>query len=206
MRKGAAILDSLRLAPRFFALGHFRAEGLERTDDGWRLHAEVRGAFHHPLPPSTAAPTAPTPSPTTAASGPRWTSRTARRSTAHCAPKSWSVRSAAERGTSPSTSPARAARAPRPRTLLPPRRHSDRGGLEPVPGSPDTFQLVSGEATYTVGTDHITFGPGNGKGGRQPAVVDAGERYAWLNGSLTPNGVRVLITGRSPLTYRLTLR
>lgn len=79
-------------------------------------------------------------------------------------------------------------------------------GLEPVPGSPDTFQLVSGEATYTVGTDHITFGPGNGKGGRRPAVVDPGERYAWLNGSLTPDGVRVLITGRSPLTYRLTLR
>lgn len=111
MRKGAAILDSLRLAPRFFALGHFRAEGLERTDDGWRLHAEVRGAFHHPLPPSTAVPTAPTPSPTTAASGPRWTSRTARRSTAHSAPKSWSMRSAAEAGTSPSTSRVRAARA-----------------------------------------------------------------------------------------------
>jgi hypothetical protein len=37
-------------------------------------------------------------------------------------------------------------------------------------------------------------------------VVDPGERYAWLSGSLTPDGVRVLITGRSPLTYRLTLR
>ncbi|WP_211265724.1 hypothetical protein [Actinacidiphila oryziradicis] len=51
MRKGAAILDSLRLAPRFFSLGHFRAEGLERAEDGWRLSAEVRGAYRQPLPP-----------------------------------------------------------------------------------------------------------------------------------------------------------
>lgn len=79
-------------------------------------------------------------------------------------------------------------------------------GLEPVAGAEDTYQLVSGEASYTAGGDRITFGPGNGKGGKQPPVVEPGERYTWLNGSLTPDGIRVLITGRSPLTYRMTLR
>ena len=79
-------------------------------------------------------------------------------------------------------------------------------GLERV--SDDTYQLVHGEATYIVGEDRIVFGPGNGngKGGRQPAVVDPGERYAWLGGHLTPDGIRVLITGRTPTPYRLTLR
>lgn len=37
-------------------------------------------------------------------------------------------------------------------------------------------------------------------------MVDPGERYTWMNGSLTPDGIRVLITGRSPLTYRMSLR
>lgn len=50
MRKGAAILDSLRLSPQFFSLGHFRSESLERDGDGWRLRADVRAAFHQPLP------------------------------------------------------------------------------------------------------------------------------------------------------------
>lgn len=57
-----------------------------------------------------------------------------------------------------------------------------------------------------VGEDVIKFGPGNGSGPRQPATVDAGERYSWMGGSLGVSGVRVLITGRAPFNYRLTLR
>ncbi|MGP3969297.1 hypothetical protein [Streptomyces sp. 6N223] len=52
VRKGAAILDSVRLSPQFFSLGHFRAEGLEPVGNGtWRLNARVRAACHLPLPP-----------------------------------------------------------------------------------------------------------------------------------------------------------
>ncbi|ATL83003.1 hypothetical protein [Streptomyces malaysiensis] len=79
-------------------------------------------------------------------------------------------------------------------------------GADPVSGQQNTYQLVKGYGTYTVGDDVITFGPGNGSGPRQPAVVDSGERYSWLGGELTPAGQRVLITGRSPLRYRLTMR
>jgi hypothetical protein len=207
MRKGAAILDSLRLAPRFFALGHFRAEGLERTDDGWRLHAEVRGAFHHPLPPEHRRPDGAYP---LTDDSRFWSAmdfphrpkeyRTLRTEVLvrEVGGGGWDI--SFDLSGEGCASPLALELCFRPGGTL------TGDGLEPVPGSPDTFQLVSGEATYTVGTDHITFGPGNGKGGRRPAVVDPGERYAWLNGSLTPDGVRVLITGRSPLTYRLTLR
>ena len=79
-------------------------------------------------------------------------------------------------------------------------------GLEKVAGAADTWQLVSGHGSYTLGKDRITFGPGNGKGPNQPPVVDPGERYTWLGGNLTPPGLRVLVTGRSPMTYRLSLR
>jgi len=65
-----------------------------------------------------------------------------------------------------------------------------------------TFHLVEGEGTYTLGQDRITFGPGNG-----PGLVEArpGEQYAWHNGALVIPGSRVYITGKSPLTYTLSL-
>ncbi|MFE6164837.1 hypothetical protein ACFQ7F_38670 [Streptomyces sp. NPDC056486] len=205
MRKGAAILDSLRLAPQFFSLGPFRSDGLERQGDAWRLHAEVRAGFHQPLP-----------------------RRHRRRDGLYPLTDDGRFWSAMDFPHRP-----KEYRALRTEILV---RETDEGGwelsfevsesavplalelcfrrggelsgdgLEPVAGADDTYQLVSGEASYMVGDDRITFGPGNGKGGKQPPVVEPGERYTWMNGSLEPDGVRVLITGRSPLTYRMTLR
>ncbi|MEV6752783.1 hypothetical protein [Streptomyces sp. NPDC051214] len=205
MRKGAAILDSLRLSPQFFSLGPFRSEGLERRGDAWRLHAEVRAAFHQPLP-----------------------RRHRRKDGLYPLTDDGRFWSAMDFPHRP-----KEYRALRTEILV---RERDGGGwelafdvsesavplalelcfrrggelsgagLEPVAGAKDTYQLVSGEASYTVGDDRITFGPGNGKGGKQPPVVEPGERYTWMNGSLTPDGIRVLITGRSPLAYRMTLR
>ncbi|MGP4047585.1 hypothetical protein [Streptomyces sp. 2A115] len=205
MRKGAAILDSLRLAPQFFSLGHFRAENLERTDGGWRLTAEVRAAFHQPLPPQHRRPDGLYP---LTDDGRFWSAmdfphrpkeyRTLRTEVVvkESADGSWAL-----------DVQLAGSEVPFALELCFRRGGTLAGaGLEEVKDSPDKYHLVTGEATYTVGGDRITFGPGNGKGGKQPPVVDAGERYSWMNGSLTPDGVRVLITGRSPLTYRLTLR
>ena len=49
-RKGAAILDSVRLSPRFFSTGHFRSDGVASSRGGWRLQDEVAVAYHLPLP------------------------------------------------------------------------------------------------------------------------------------------------------------
>ncbi|MEU9898630.1 hypothetical protein ACIBCS_36800 [Streptomyces phaeochromogenes] len=203
MRKGAAILDSLRLAPQFFSLGHFRAEGLERDGGGWRLYAEVRGAYHQPLPPGHRRQDGGYP---LTDDGRFWSAmdfpnrereyRTLRTEILlrEASGGGWDL-SFAQTG---SDVPFALELCFRPGGEL------TGDGLERV--SDDTYQLVHGEAAYTVGEDRIVFGPGNGKGGRQPAVVDPGERYAWLGGSLTPDGIRVLITGRTPTPYRLTLR
>ncbi|MFG2524944.1 hypothetical protein [Streptomyces sp. NPDC048527] len=202
MRKGAVILDSLRLAPQFFSLGHFRAEGLERTEDGWRLYAEVRGAYHQPLPPGHRRKDGDYP---LTDDGRFWSAmdfpHREREFRTLCTEVllretpggGWDL-SFAQTGTEVPFALELCFR---------PGGELTGDGLEQVGDA--TYQLVSGEATYTVGEDRIVFGPGNGKGGRQPPVVDAGERYAWLGGSLTPDGIRVLITGRTPSTYRLTL-
>ncbi|WP_202918457.1 hypothetical protein [Streptomyces cavernae] len=207
-RKGEAILDSLRLAPQFFSLGHFRSEGLERRGDAWRLHAELRAAFHHPLP---AAHRRPDGDYALTDDGRFWSAMDfPHRPKDYCTLSTEVVlREVREAGGGAWDIDVDLTGSAAPFTVeLCFRRGGTLTGegLEPVAGETDTYHLVSGEATYTVGGDHITFGPGNGKGGKQPPVVDAGERYAWLGGSLPVDGVRVLITGRSPSSYRLILR
>jgi len=65
------------------------------------------------------------------------------------------------------------------------------------------YQLVAGTGVYVVGEDRIEFGPGSGTA---RVVMDAGERYRMLNGSLIPDGVRVYLTGRAPGVQTLRLR
>ncbi|MFI0778333.1 hypothetical protein [Streptomyces sp. NPDC021212] len=201
-RKGAAILDSLRLSPQFFSLGHFRAENVERTADGWRLWADVRAGFHLPLPPQHRRPDGRYP---LTDDGRFWSAMDFPHR-----PKQWrtlhtEVRAAEADGGWNLDVEVGESEVPLALELCF-RAGGTLSGVEPVPGQKDTYQLVKGYGTYTSGDDVITFGPGNGSGPRQPAVVDPGERYTWMGGDLPVSGLRVLITGRSPLAYRLTLR
>ena len=83
---------------------------------------------------------------------------------------------------------------------------SNEVGSGVVPATGDgNFQLVEGQGVYTVGSDTITFGPGNGSGLRQPVAMDPGEKYTYLGGNLTPPGQRVYITGEVPFRYTLRL-
>ncbi|MEU1662742.1 hypothetical protein ABZ547_03875 [Streptomyces sparsogenes] len=203
-RKGGAILDSLRLSPQFFSTGHFRAEDLVRTADGWRLSAEVRAAFHLPLPPRHRRADGLYP---LTDDGRFWSAMDFPHR-----PKEWRTLRTEVRlkeagggwdlefSVGPSEVPLALELCFRPGGT------PGGAGLQPVSGQADTYQLVKGYGTYTVGEDVIKFGPGNGSGPRQPATVDAGERYSWMGGSLSVSGVRVLITGRAPFSYRLTLR
>jgi hypothetical protein len=76
-----------------------------------------------------------------------------------------------------------------------------------VPSSDaDGYLLVEGFGSYTAGDDCIEFGPGNGSDARQSAIMDPGEYYTYLVGRLVPDGVRVYVTGRSPIRYVLKLR
>jgi hypothetical protein len=204
-RKGAAILDSVRLSPQFFSLGHFRAEGLKPMGDGtWRLHAHVRAAYHLPLPPQHHRADGQYP---LTDDGRFWSAMDfPHRPKQYRTLRTEVVVATAGSGFDVTVDVTESAVPLAIELAFRPGGQLDGGGLEPVPDQPATHQLVSGEASYRVGDDVITFGPGNGKGPRQPPWVDAGERYTWLGGGLTPPGPRVLITGRSPFHYRLTVR
>ncbi|KAJ1323375.1 hypothetical protein MN608_11525 [Microdochium nivale] len=65
------------------------------------------------------------------------------------------------------------------------------------------FHLVEGSGTYTAGSgDSITFSSGLGKG---LVLSGAGEQYSWMGGKLELVGDQVLITGKTPLKYTLSL-
>ena len=203
LRKGAAILDSVRMSPRFFSTGHFRSDGVTAHRGGWRLHDRVEVPYHLPLPrrvppggrrlrarlrgPVLLEDGLPAP----AQAVPRAEHDDHRSSRSATAPSTWT-----------STWTVRATSL----TIeLCFRSGGSLTGVVPATGD-GNFQLVDGEGSYTFGGDTITFGPGNGSGIRQPIAMDPGEKYTYLGGSLVPPGQRVYITGEVPFRYTLRLR
>jgi hypothetical protein len=202
LRKGAVILDSVRMSPRFFSTGHFRSDGVDTRRGAWRLADRVRVPYHLPLP-----------------------ERYRRRDGDYALgsegrfyakmdfphrPKQYLVldTTVTIRQVVDAEFDLEFVVNGPPTSLTIELCFRDGGtltGVVPASGA-GSFQLVEGEGAYTVGTDTITFGPGNGSGLRQPVAMDPGEKYTYLGGSLTPAGQRVYITGEVPFRYTLQLR
>ncbi|TCN40368.1 hypothetical protein EV644_106296 [Kribbella orskensis] len=199
LRKGAAILDSVRLSPQFFSTGHFRSDGLQRTGArSFRLSDEVKVPYHLPLP-----------------------KRYRRKDGAYALtldgrfyasmdfphrPKQYRTLRTSVTVTEigngfdltfeleQSEVPFAIELCFRPGGSL--------SGVVPLEGT-GNYQLAESTGAYTVGSDRIEFGPGNGA---TRVTMDPGERYTQLNGSLVPDGLRVYLTGRTPTRYTLQLR
>ncbi|HEY9294232.1 MAG TPA: hypothetical protein VIP98_23365, partial [Microlunatus sp.] len=201
-RKGAAILDSVRMSPNFFSTGHFRSNGVRRHRAGWRLTDTVKVPYHLPLP------------------------QRYRRSDGVYR------RGSEGRYYSEMDFPHRPNQYRVLQTMITIRERDGGGfdldfevdgpdtsltielcfrsggsldGVVEVDGE-DDHQLVDGTGRYTVGDDSITFGPGNGSGIGQPISMDPGEKYSYLGGNLIPEGRRVYVTGLVPFRYTLQIR
>ena len=201
-RSGAAVLESVRLSPRFFSTGHFRGDGVRRVAGGWRLQDRVEVPYHLPLP-----------------------QRDRRRDGDYALGSEGRFYSKMDFPDRPKQLKVLDTRVTvRPsgdtgyelelRVDGPPtsltielcfRAGGTLSGVVPAAGD-GNFQLVEGYGTYTVGDDVIRFGPGTGSGIRQPVAMDPGEKYTYLNGSLVPPGVRVYLTGLVPFRSTLTLQ
>jgi hypothetical protein len=199
LRQGAAILDSVRLSPQFFSTGHFRSDGLQRTGpSSFRLSDEVKVPYHLPLP------------------------RRYRRADGAYAltldgrfyasmdfphrPKQYRVLRTSVTVTEVAGGfdlIFELAESEVPLAIeLCFRAGGTLTGVDALDAA-GNYQLSTGTGRYTVGSNWIEFGPGNGA---TRVTMDPGERYTQLNGSLTPDGLRVYLTGRSPLHYTLKLR
>ena len=199
LRQGAAILDSVRLSPQFFSTGHFRSDGLRRTGPGtFKLADEVKVPYHLPLPKRYRR-----------ADG-RYALTLEGRFYASMdfphRPKQYrSLRTeitVTEVGNGFDLTFELDGDETAYAIELCFRPGGTLAGVEAL-DAPGNYQLVSGTGSYTVGTDRIEFGPGNGA---TRVTMDPGERFTYLNGSLTPDGLRVYLTGRTPNRQTLTLR
>ncbi|MFI7061764.1 hypothetical protein ACIBL3_12330 [Kribbella sp. NPDC050124] len=199
LRSGAAILDSVRLSPQFFSTGHFRSDGMRRTGpQTYKLAQEVKVPYHLPLPKryrredglyaltldgrfyaSMDFPHRPK------------QYRTLRTEVAIVeVGNGWDLSFEFD---GDETAYA---------IELCFRNGGTLAGVESL-GTAGNHQLVSGTGSYTVGSDRIEFGPGNGA---TRVNMDPGERYTYLGGSLTPDGQRVYLTGRIPGRQTLQFR
>jgi hypothetical protein len=199
LRQGAAILDSVRLSPQFFGTGHFRSDGLQRTGEHtFTLSDEVKVPYHLPLPREyrrTDGAYDLTPD------GRFYASMDFPHRPKHYRVLRTSVAVTEVSGGFDLTFDLSGSEAPlaielcfRPGGTL--------TGVDPIDAA-GNYQLSAGTGRYTVGSDWIEFGPGNGD---TRVTMDPGELYTQLNGNLTPDGLRVYLTGRSPLHYTVTLR
>jgi hypothetical protein len=202
LRKGAAILDSVRMSPRFFSTGHFRSDGVTARQGGWRLSDQVKVPYHLPLPQVYRRPDG------NYALGSE--GRFYSKMDFPHRPKQYRVLETSITISQVGDSAFDLAfDVEGPATSLTIELCFRSGGslTGVVPASGDgNFQLVDGDGAYTIGADTITFGPGNGSGIRQPIAMDPGEKYTYLGGNLVPAGQRVYITGEVPFRYTLRLR
>ncbi|GAA3141041.1 hypothetical protein JOF29_000501 [Kribbella aluminosa] len=197
-RQGAAILDSVRLSPQFFGTGHFRADGLHRTGAGtFKLQQEVRAAYHLPLAPDqrTGGRYALTPEGRFYSSM-DFENRPKQYRSLRTTVRVEEVADGFDLGFGFDGDETVYA------IELCFRPGGTLSGVEALDAD-GNYQLVSGTGSYTVGGDRIEFGPGSG-----PARVamDPGEQYTYLGGNLTPDGLRVYLTGRTPGGQVLRLR
>jgi hypothetical protein len=204
-RKGAAVLESVRLTNGFFNLGYFRSEGLTAsTGTGeYRLGQTQRAAYYQPLPAAL------------------------RRADGDYALTSDG------RFYSKMDFPNRPRDEKELQTVIVVRERADaRGefeleftidgttgigvtlelgfreggvltGTELREGDPGAFFLKNGTGTYQVGNDVIEFGPGQFGPSR---ISMAGEQYSWRNGQLRGEAVRVYVTGVTPFRHTLRIR
>lgn len=191
-RKGAAVLDALRIATAFFGKGQFTSESLEEKNGVYVLRQSLSGPYFQPL------------SAAQIASGEHV--KMAPNGTLANMGKAIRVESNVQRLTSVITVTEAAGRVTLSVSIegtpaVPVsvefafRAGGTFEGVEPVKGAADSFLLRSGEGRYRVGNDVITFGPGA-----------ADHTYTQIRGALPKHpGSSVYLTGFTPFQRTLTL-
>ena len=218
MRKGAVVLEAVRMTPGFFSTGFFYSDRLEQSGGVLRLGETRRVAYHLPLPrefrrpdgiyaltpdgryyskldfpdrPSDFKELAMAVSVEQAGGGYDITFDVSGRSSVPVTIELTFRSGGTFTGVEPMTAPPSG-----------PRGHGGEPSLRRQGPPKDSYTLKAGSGTYTVGTDHLTFGPGTYT--QYPGHMES----ETLLGSdiMKIDGQKVYLTGRSPLHYTLALR
>lgn len=201
MRKGEAILESVRMSPAFFRTGYFRGNGLMVNGNTYQLTEERQTPYHQPLPPEfkredgdyKMSPDGRFFSKMDFENRPKDYVKLKSEVTI----KELNTNGEFELNISVDQTPKVAV------TIeLCFRKGGELSGVIPRENDADGYFLKDGTGSYRVGDDVIEFGPGRMEHSRPP---QSNEQYAVYNGDITAEGYRVLITLNTPFTHTLKI-
>jgi hypothetical protein len=214
-RKGAAVLDSIRLSPMFFNVGFFYPQGLKVLGENqYELTQTVSVPYHLPLPPEKRNPDGNYP---LTPDGRIFFKLDFPAREQELKTLTTKVIVREENGTFELDFDVQGLTGVPIVLELCFRKEGVLSGVETLPAGISTarprldsagradadFILKDGQGTYTVGNDQITFGPGSFTPAR---IRMEGLEYANYNGENLVDGYRVYITGVTPFRHTLTLK
>lgn len=199
--KGAAILESIRLAPDFFSTGYFRSNGLRVEGNGYHLQEERRVPYHLPLPEAhrredgdyEMSPDGRFFSKMSFADRPKEYKTLRTRVVVREAPRSGVFEIAVSIDQHPQVDVA---------IELCFRKGGQLTGIMPKEGDADGYFLNEGRGAYQVGDDRIEFGPGVLA---HSGFTMHGEQYDVHNGGIQLQGHRVYIMGTTPFEHTVRI-
>ncbi len=201
MRKGDAILESLRMAPAFFSTGYFRSNGLVVNGNNYHLTEQRQTPYHQPLPRQyrredgiyKMSPDGRFFSMMDFANRPKDYIRLKTDVRIQEMNKSGAFELEISADQTPNVAYS---------IELCFRKGGELSGVIPQANDPEGFFLKEGTGSYRVGNDVIQFGPGKMEHSRPPRPY---EQYSVHNGTIRADGYRVLITLYSPFHYTLKI-
>ncbi|WP_288423388.1 hypothetical protein [uncultured Spirosoma sp.] len=202
-RKGAAILNYMRLSTDFFNTGYFHSEGITPDGEAYVLHRQQTSPYYQPLPAKYRKADgnyALTPS----TDGRFWNKMDfAHRPQSNLNTLKTTIRATEQNGQNTLTFTIAGVTGIHVTLELCFRAGGQVSGLTAVGGSTDNYFLPEGTGEYRMGDDTIQFGPGLYKHDKITNL--GGEPYSSHFGSLRTEGIHVYLTGITPLTYTLKI-
>lgn len=220
-RKGAAVLEAVRMTPAFFNTGFFYAEGIKAAAGRWELRQTLKVPYHQPLPAEYRR----ADGDYTLTGDGRYFSKM---DFPH-RPKDYRTLTSTVTVTEPVSGQFElefvvdghdgvpvtieltfrrdgnlVGATPWAELVRSTAGRAGRGGRGAgAEDRTDSFVLREGMGRFTAGADTIEFGPGHMA--RLPGRME-GEAYSWLNGNLRIDGYRVYVTGLTPFRHTLKIR
>ncbi len=198
-RKGAAILNYMRLSTDFFSTGYFHSEGITPDGDAYILHRKQTSPYYQPLPArfrKADGNYALTPS----TDGRFWNKMDfAHRPQSNLNTLQTTIRVVEKDGQNTLAFNVTGVSGIHVTLELCFRAGGQVSGLTAVGGSTDSYFLPEGTGEYRLGDDTIQFGPGLYK--HSKIINLGGEPYSSHFGNLHTDGIHVYLTGITPLTY-----
>lgn len=201
-RNGKAILKYLRLSTNFFSTGYFHSQGIRQEGKKYILHQTFRAPYYQPLPARYRKSNGDY-AHTQSTDGRFWNKMDfPHRPQSNVRTLETTITVEEKAGKNQLTFRVNAEAGVHVTLEL---CFGEGGMLTGVTqeGSTDNYLLKEGTGQYTLGSDHIEFGPGIYQHGQLTGLE--GELYSSHFGSLRTSGQHVYLTGLTPFSHTLTI-